>query len=124
MKKILIIGLGVLFAVLLGGIVIGSGQAYAFTGEGFNGPIISPDAGSVAYDKTLVNNNLYTLGSEGVWPVISPGSGGVAFDASLAKCRSYAMNDEAVSSPVISSEIGGAVRGTEDESGLIAMLCN
>lgn len=134
MNKILTIGLVVLVSVFLGGMISGS-RAYAFAGEGFNGPSITADVEfppvSIAYDSTLEGANSYAMNSgEANGPSITadiespPVS--IAYDSTLSNCPAYAMNElreEAFSGPVISSESSGAVWGTEDVGTLVAMLC-
>lgn len=135
MNKILTIGLVVLVSVFLGGMLSGSSRAYAFTGEGFNGPSITADVEyppvSIAYDSTLEGANSYALNNaEANGPSItadieSPVTS-IAYDSTLSNCPAYAMNEvneEMFSGPVISSESSGAVWGTEDVGTLVAMLC-
>lgn len=122
MKKILTIGLAVLLAVFVGSMIYGSSQLYAFSGEAFNGPAISPGSG-IAYDSTLDSANSYAMIREIVnGPSISTSSG-IAWDNTLAGCPSYAMNRDVFSGPLVSAEIAGMVKGTEDEFTLLALLC-
>ena len=133
MRKILTIGLAVLLSVLLGGMISGASQLYAFSGEGFDGPrSINADLESpsliIAYHDTLAGADSYALNREDVnglsvnadleSPTLS-----IAYDKALANCPAYAENEEAFRGPLVSSESGGVMRGTDDAITLVAILC-
>lgn len=124
MKKFLAGGLAVLFAILLSGMMFGSGQAYAFSDEGLNGPAISPGSG-VAYYETLSNGRANeAMNGESDGPIISFDPTGylpsVAFDSTLAGNSMYAAAGETSRWPIISldPESGGYGEHTYDISSL------
>jgi len=133
MKKILTIGLAVL-AVLLVGMTIGSGQAYAFS-WGFPGPSVAADIGTyrgVAYDEAIALNHssdVYAMREDmakglSITPDLESPFTSIAFDKALYNCPTYAEeSEELFSGPVLSAEANGIVKGTEDGLILIAMLC-
>ncbi len=133
MKKILIIGLAVLFSVLLGGMISGASQLYAFSGEGFNGPssinadLESPSiniayydthAGLVPFAWEREDVNGLSVNADMESPTLS-----IAYFATPSNCPAYAENEEAFRGPIVSLESGGALHGTDDAITLVAMLC-
>ncbi len=133
MRKILTIGLAVLFSVLLGGMISGASQLYAFSGTGFDGPrsinadLESPSI-SIAYHETVAGADSYALNREDVNGLsvnadLESPTTSIAYSATPANCPAYAENEEAFRGPLVSLENGGVMRGTDDAITLVAMLC-
>lgn len=92
MKKILTIGLAVLLAVFLGGMIGGGSQLYAISDNGLGGPMLS-DSPAVAYHEAPAGDNSYVTSSETLeGPAIST-STAITYQESGAKCNSYARSE-------------------------------
>ncbi len=123
MRKIINIGLAVLLSVFLGGMI---SQSYAISAD-----FASPTSLAVInYHETVAGADSYALNREEAKGLsISPdfvfptSLHTIAYQKAAANCPTLALNEEGFIGPVVSSENGGVMRGTDDAITLVAMLC-